>query len=338
MREKLFLDNWIALSQDEKTSIMQEIINEKNLSMEIKSIETFGNNNIETVLFEKTCVNPDEKPKKFVFVPGKKQVVLGWDSKTCKLENEIIEFMEKQFLGKYEYLIEDIKENIEYVEERIEEAKQKGDKVEIEVELEILELELAEYREYEKEPESLETIQEWIKHLDENTSPIRTVDISPMIVEVYPRPTENINKELGEIFSFPTEDEWEYMYGGGSQSLFPWNAEHLNIALDVPEYINVRHTKDDERTARINKFALGWNIFGLYFDLDTYTGELVSSECFSKGSDGGSSICGGDGSFYVAPVISTFYSRDKHVEGYMEMIKNRKIPENRCLYRRIVRL
>ena len=347
MREQLFFDNWVALSKDEKISIMQEVINEKCLPMTIKSVKTFELNNLqfETVVFEmpykcdKNCENEqctENEPIEFIFVPGKKQQVLGWDSKTCKIEDEIIKFMEQEFLGYYEWWLIGNQEEIDYLEKEIEKAKQHNNKEKQEE----YEQEIVEYRENVTDPSELKTIEEWLEYLDKNTTPIRTVDIMPMIVEVYPRGTEEINTELSDIFSFPTEDEWEYLYGGGSRSLFPWyGKEQLETALDVTLFMNVWSTKNDERHAKINKFVNESNAFGLFFDLDTYTGELVSSGCFSKGSDGGGSVCGGDGLFYVAPVISTFYSRNIYkIENYMQLIENRKIPENRCLYRRVIRL
>ncbi|NGZ77059.1 formylglycine-generating enzyme family protein [Saccharibacillus alkalitolerans] len=66
---------------------------------------------------------------------------------------------------------------------------------------------------------------------------------------------------LQEGFDLPTEDEWEYMYGGGRRTLFPWGN-----SLSAGEEAPASHHS-------------GWtNGFGLHFRADCVDKELVRTD------------------------------------------------------------
>lgn len=103
--------------------------------------------------------------------------------------------------------------------------------------------------------------------------------------------------ESVEGFSVPTEDEWEYLCGGGNRSLFPWgdsfdlemNLEHFSIDENIP------YTLEEP------------NHFGLSIAYDPYKYEVVKSACMMKGGDGGCNICGGLGMVLGYLPTSTYF-------------------------------
>lgn len=155
---------------------------------------------------------------------------------------------------------------------------------------------------------------------------------------------------LTEGFAILTEDEWEYIYGAGSRTLFPWG--------DSFDYtMRVKHFGELNRTVMAEGFDTGAdaggdaggnlrsserpydlelpNAFGLCFLGDPYQCELTVSEdgvIRGKGGDGGNAICGGVGVLLGYLPTATSYRDPYEAElewpdriGYLH-------------YRRIVRL
>ena len=97
-----------------------------------------------------------------------------------------------------------------------------------------------------------------------------------------------------EGFRLPNEDEWEYLYGGGSESIFPWG--------DRFDYgMKLRHLEKTDEASAVKPYDLEQeNAFGLFFAGDPYVYELTSESSAEgvllrgKGGDGGSLICGGE--------------------------------------------
>lgn len=107
----------------------------------------------------------------------------------------------------------------------------------------------------------------------------------------------------GSGFRLPTENEWEYLCGGGSRTLYPWGD-------------NIDYTK------KYHHFAVGKegdyfldtpNQFGIVIANNPYHYEvMMDSEWFLKGGDGGCSICGGGG-LDVGYLSTATYYRDINI-------------------------
>lgn len=120
--------------------------------------------------------------------------------------------------------------------------------------------------------------------------------------------------KLGEHFSILTEEEWEYLYGGGSRTLFPWG-DSFDYTMKVAHFGEL----DQPEPSEINLEEAGCerpydlelpNAFGLCFLGDPYQMELVVSPesiVSSKGGDGGCNICGGMGIFWGYLPVATYY-------------------------------
>ncbi|CAH1220710.1 hypothetical protein [Paenibacillus sp. JJ-223] len=127
-------------------------------------------------------------------------------------------------------------------------------------------------------------------------------------------------------FSLLTEEEWEYLYGGGCRTLFPWGdsfdytmkLKHFGSLQGVPGIVDENAEPDPsmvEDDGRAYDLELP-NFFGIRFEGDPYRCELTLSqtgELMPKGGDGGSLICGGLGpvaGFLPATVV---YYRDANI-------------------------
>lgn len=119
---------------------------------------------------------------------------------------------------------------------------------------------------------------------------------------------------LEKPFSILTEDEWEYLYGGGSRTLFPWG-DSFDYTMKVGHFGELdRHEitvfnleEGDENRPYDLELPNG---FGLCFLGDPYRVELVVSPegvASGKGGDGGCNICGGMGIFWGYLPVATYY-------------------------------
>lgn len=128
-------------------------------------------------------------------------------------------------------------------------------------------------------------------------------------------------------FALPTENEWEYLCGGGSRTLWRWgdsfdfNIKLKHFAAGLP--------------AKCSFDLQCSNQFGLEIAYDPYKQEVIDGEPYFKGGDGGRYICGGGMALGYLPVAT--YFRDLSMEddplGYMHDVGG----DYTC-YRRIVRL
>ena len=151
----------------------------------------------------------------------------------------------------------------------------------------------------------------------------RDAVIPPMLVETRPRNVEadpaSVPDIVEEGFSVPTSDEWEYLCGGGTTTLFPWGDRF-----------------DSDTVARM--FPEGGpsmegrpNFFGLTIGTDPFRPEIVMSDrpLFRGGDFGGSILSGYGPVMGHLPVCPHFKPVAYYPEG--------KVPSSFPI-RRIIRL
>lgn len=181
---------------------------------------------------------------RFVYVAGQKNVVLGWDTKECPLNEGLLEGLQEEFELGHEYYESQAEEMKEDYQKKIAEAEAAGDakkadelRSELSQELEAYEEERDEggYGNWE------DFMEKWNKKLSGCLSPLRTADISDMIVEVDNRYIEKDASSLAEavrslkegVFTLATEDEWEYLCNGGARTLFRWGDTLSDVMEEI---------------------------------------------------------------------------------------------------------
>lgn len=277
----------------------------------------------------------------FIFVAGQKNVTLGWDVDQCLLGEGVLEGLREEFDLGCDYYQEQRIELQEDYQEQILEANTDGDSTkaqelesELQEELENLDEEIK-----EKGHSSWESfIVKWNEYLSECLSPLRTVDIGDMIVEVDSHYLEKDAPSLSQAvaslkegsFTLATEDEWEYLCNGGTRTLFRWG-DLLNNDIREKIYSNgcaVDYGEDNKSKSSVLDQP---NMFGLFIAYNSYKYEIIDHTRYVKGGDGGCSICGGDGPIYVLPCYTAFYRQEAYESRY-------GLSKDYYSYRRIIRL
>ena len=152
-----------------------------------------------------------------------------------------------------------------------------------------------------------------------------------VVVELYEPVslTDFIARVHDSGFSLPTEDEWEYLCGGGSRTLFRWG-DSFDYSMKL-HHFEACSPKDAPYTLEEP------NQFGLSIAYDPYRMEVVEgSEHFIKGGDGGCNICGGMGIAVGYLPVSTYFRRECPEENESEFRGD--IGGDYTFYRSIVRL
>lgn len=139
--------------------------------------------------------------------------------------------------------------------------------------------------------------------------------------------------ELDSPFQVPTEDEWEYLNGGGTRTMFPWgNQWDYTLKLRYFEKDKAATASPDVERPYDLELANG---FGLYFLGDPYQVELTLSpdgQAIDKGGDGGMSLCGGGGMLLGYLPVGIYYRSAYQDElDWTDRIGNMH-------YRRVIRL
>ena len=295
----------------------------------IKPIKTTGNGvEGETWLLE-------YEDSQFVFVPGKKGVTLGWDTSKCPLGSGVLEGLQKEFALGHEYYQGQLEELERDYQEEIAQAKEEGDQAKVDKLRAEMAEELAGQRETMEENGYTsweDFLSKWNQHLAQCLSPLRTADIGDMLVEVdscyleedFPTLEKAICSLKKGPFTLATEDEWEYICGGGMRTLFRWSDTLQGVLKEIYR----RGAADDTEESPILEQPNPWGLFIAY---DSYKNEIIDDLSYTKGGDGGGSLCGGDGAIYVLPCYTAFYRYP---------MAGRKYPlsKNYFSYRRIIRL
>lgn len=152
-----------------------------------------------------------------------------------------------------------------------------------------------------------------------------------------------------EGFSLPSEDEWEYLHGGGSRTLFPWgDSFDYDMKLRHFEEFQADYEKFcramEKADGAIKKVCVGApyslqepNAFGLCIAHDPYRYEVMEdSEFFLKGGDGGCNICGGMGVMLGYLPLATYYRDPNIFDDNLDYLND--IGGDYSFYRRILRL
>ena len=272
----------------------------------------------------------------FIFVPGQKNVTLGWDTDKCLLGDGVLEGLQKEFSSGHEYYYEEELEGLKGdYQEQIDEAEENGDSGKADELRSELAEELKSWNEdiEEKGYASWEGfLAKWNEHLSQCLSPLRTADIRDMIVEVDSRYLDEDAPSLEQavlslkqgLFTLPTEDEWEYLCNGGTRTLFRWGDTLSDVMTEIFQVGAVGETRE-------NTILEQPNMLGLFIAYDSYKNEIIDNTLFTKGGDGGCSLCGGDGAIYVLPCYTAFYRHPVN-ERCSGLLKNY------FCYRRIIRL
>lgn len=113
-------------------------------------------------------------------------------------------------------------------------------------------------------------------------------------------------------FRFPSSDEWEYLCGEGSQTLYRWG-DHAPLDRDPNEFYSEALAVEQEVRSGSVAFPSGWrehmypNSLGVTIARNPYYFELVDEPHITRGGDGGSAICSGGGRILSWLTLATSY-------------------------------
>ena len=108
------------------------------------------------------------------------------------------------------------------------------------------------------------------------------------------------------------------------RTLFRWG----DTLQDVLKEIYRRGAVGDTEESPILEQPNPWGLFIAY---DSYKNEIIDDLSYTKGGDGGSSLCDGDGAIYVLPCYTAFYR-------YPMAERKLRLSKDYFCYRRILRI
>lgn len=264
----------------------------------------------------------------FVFVPGAKNITLGWDNSILEMDDRIESDIKK---GINDFGIEGF-DLPSYLKESTSPIR-KAILSPMLVERTVKEIgwEKKDIDELYQFKDEIEELRKESHHTVIYNKRLKLIKVGNQIVAyTYDKIgyTELIKKVESEVgFSLPTEDEWEYLCGGGKTTLFPWGN-----SFDF-EKMNLKHFE----TQPNEPYTLEQpNHFGIFIAFDPYKYEVVKSPYMLKGGDGGCNICGGLGVIMGYLPVSTYFRGYNGIDDELEY-KN-EIGGEYTSYRRIFRL
>ncbi|RAJ83635.1 sulfatase-modifying factor enzyme 1 [Chitinophaga dinghuensis] len=327
MEQPTFLhrQEWMKLPEDAARLQLEQLVKERLPGFTVKSFqrfERFDQSNYTAIL--------DFEGAEFVFVPGD-TVTLGFDPSTLPFQHW------KDLIAPNEWEDTDIKS---YIQERFSPVRQ------VTISPMIVEREAANkgYFEVPLDDERLTSEESYAKVLKEVRETQRENysyniagryevrkrgdEISAWLY--FPASHQELVEEItASGFRLPTEDEWEYLCGGGSRTVYPWGNKFLTGEKN--HHFSAEHDKN-------TPFFLDLpNHFGLTIANDPYKLEvMMDSEWFLKAGDSGCNICGGAPMELGYLPVSTYYREPYIFEPDMEY--KEEITGNYTFLRRIIRL
>lgn len=327
---------WNILSSEQRLQWLQELVTRLPEGFALEKIQSFNRygQQIETGIFS-------YQQSEFVFVPGD-EVTLGWNDPHVSWDPSTLE---------------DLESGLEEIELTLDEAipmiaKQMSPVRTVHIPSLLVERRTHSVGWQEYTLEELDSVEnkEIIEALStfslsnysshEMYQDYRLVRDGQQIRIYLFEETEDVHQwqklSLEHPFTIFTEDEWEYVYGGGARTLFPWG-DSFDYTMNVRHYGNLNQAEDDPSDT---DSALPYDLeqpngFGIYFLGDPYESELTitsDSQVIDKGSDGGSGICGGVGILLGYLPVATYYRNP-----YQDQLEwNERIGSMH--YRRIIRL
>ncbi|WP_145414478.1 formylglycine-generating enzyme family protein [Paenibacillus xylanexedens] len=361
--EALTRSVWQGLSEQDKQEWMQRIVLQLPEGMQYEGLQTFERYGQRT---QTGVFTHDEQ--RFVFVPGD-QVTLGWEKWHHGMDEQTTADLHETASS---YGIEDVQSFLAGQMSPVRAVNIGPMLVECETTslgwIEVTEEE-AFAQEHDDFPKALAEfkesgLNEYELHLEfkliQDQGEVRILWFNEGI-----ELEDIVKEETAAGFSLLTEDEWEYIYGGGCRTLFPWGdsfdytmrLRHLGIpqnqdrldqsfvhsekdtdtAVDTGTDALTEPTESSRAGANHHQYDLELpNFFGIQFTGDPYKYELTlgaDDEVMPKGGDGGALICGGTGPLLsFLPAASVFF-RDMNVDelDWEELM-------DALYYRRVIRL
>nr|WP_154960690.1 formylglycine-generating enzyme family protein [Paenibacillus xylanexedens] len=321
--EALTKSVWQGLSEQDKQEWMQRIALQLPEGMQYEGLRTFERYGQRTLT---GVFTQDEQ--RFVFVPGN-QVTLGWEKWHHGMDEETTADLHETVSS---YGIEDVQSFLAGQMSPVREVNIGPMLVECEtISLGWIEVteEEAFAQEHEDFPKALAEfkesgLNEYELHLEfkliQDQGEVRILWFNEGI-----ELEDLVKEETAAGFSLLTEDEWEYIYGGGCRTLFPWGdsfdytmrLRHLGKPESLVQSEQASaDTETDGENHHPSDLELP-NFFGVQFAGDPYKYELTlgaDGEVMPKGGDGGALICGGTGPLLsFLPAASVFF-RDMNVD------------------------
>lgn len=315
---------WNALPRAEAEAILQQLISTQFPEFTIKRFETFGKFGQHTF----TAIL-DHDGTEFVFVPGD-TVVLGLNTWNMAAENQqnILEMFDNN-----------IGEMDNYIRERLSPVRtvtigpmivERACRATGYFPVELTDERLTSDEYFEKTFAEVKASprEHWSYTVNDAFRLIKDGDnIQAWLYE--PSSREELTQQILDTgFRLPTEDEWEYLCGGGSRTLYPWGD---SIDYDK-NYLHFTREGNDEEN-----YLDSPNHFGLVIANNPYHYEvMMDSEWFLKGGDGGCNLCGGGGLDLGYLSVGTYFRDIGIFDEYMNY--DEEITGDYTVVRRIKRI
>ncbi|PQP84763.1 hypothetical protein C0Q44_09615 [Paenibacillus sp. PCH8] len=320
--EVLNRDGWQRLSAEDKEEWMRKMVRELPDDMQyegLASFERFGQR-METGVFT-------HEGERFVFVPGD-HVTLGWDRWLHGMNKETSADLHETVS---EYGVEDVDSFLASQMSPVREVQIVPMLVECET-ISLGWIEVSEEEAFAQEnPDFSSTLEQFKQseireyELHQHFRLIRQEEGEVRIlwfnegIEL----EDVVREEAAAGFGLLTEDEWEYIYGGGCRTLFPWG-DSFDYTMKLKHYGALEGAEENvDQLAEPDSLLVEEedhpydlelpNFFGVRFAGDPYKYELTldtAGDVMPKGGDGGSLICGGTGPLVGFLPAAAVYYRD----------------------------
>lgn len=321
--DKLYRENYQKLPRNEREVILKDLANTKPgfIFKCFERFERFGQ-------ITDTAVYEFENSE-FIFVPGD-TVKLGWDSFAIGMDSatrkELMKSLEDYGVTNLQEFLKENMSEVRTVNIRPMLVERKLN----DIGWMRVDFESIDSSEDERVRKAIEDVksggcQQYIINeelrLTKNNDEITADIYEPISYD------EFINDIIESGFRIPTEDEWEYLCGGGARTLFRWG-DSFDYDMHLYHFEEITPNKTEYDLEKANQF-------GISIGYDPYKYEvLMDSKQFLKGGDGGCNICGGLGLVLGYLPVSTYY-RDINT---FELDYEEDLDGDFTFYRRIIRL